>query len=362
MTPSFFSSVFLFSVEGGAMESRRIAVGALAAAAVLAFILSSSVFGCLPGEDSACAATRAPVRVTALNGAGGTTSRQLQVTIRTLKSDLLDFAGSAPANRMPAPKTEPPADAILGGPAGRVMPVKRPVAVVRLPSLRTLPDSDLAQLKTRLVAGDAPDNLVRARRLNALTVEITRREEILVTARVRRLNALALARTTTRNAALAAPVHVPAPVPPGSPDPYNAPAPSGTQVYISAHTSVWYSVSDRGRRLTMWLDANHQSGLTMHIYGPDQQDVWNSRPVGRAAPGEGHDFFWTGRSALKGLWRIRLTNTNDFAVPYTFTATAVSDKNGDLCRDCHGGSIEDEWERCEHEGSFCEDLKEEFAN
>lgn len=157
--------------------------------------------------------------------------------------------------------------------------------------------------------------------------------------------------------------HVPAAPKPGSADPYNAPAPSGTWFYIEPHTSVWYSVGDRGRRLNIWMDADRNSGLVMAVYGADIQDVWSRRPTGQGAPGEGHAYFWTGRSRFKGNWKIRITNPTDVSLPYNLSAANISDKNGDLCRDCHGGSIdEEEFGRCEHEGSFCDDLREQFAN
>jgi hypothetical protein len=48
-------------------------------------------------------------------------------------------------------------------------------------------------------------------------------------------------------------------------------------------------------------------------------------------------------------------------VSYSLGATSIADKAGDLCRECHG-IIEDEWDRCDHEGSFCEDLKNDYQN
>lgn len=220
-------------------------------------------------------------------------------------------------------------------------------------------DAELSELRKVLAVLDTGADPAITRRLVMVTQEQTRRFN-------ERLAAQQAARETARRkaaqlAAAKAPPSAPAPALPGSPDPYNAPVPSGAQVYIQPLTSVWYSVEDRGRRLSIWMNANHQSGLELAIYGPDQQDVWSSRPTGKAAPGQGFDFFWTGRSRFKGVWRIRLTNANDFSVPYTLGTQSISDKNGDLCRDCHG-VIEDEWERCEHEGSFCEDLKDQYKN
>jgi hypothetical protein len=156
--------------------------------------------------------------------------------------------------------------------------------------------------------------------------------------------------------------HVPAAPKPGSPDPFNAPAPSGTQFHIAPKTTVWYAVSDRGRRLNITMDADPSTGLVMAVYGPDIQDVWHAKPTGRGAPGNGFKYFWTGRSRFKGMWRIRITNPAEYSVPYTLSAANISDKNGDLCRDCHGIVDDSEFDRCEHEGSFCDDLRDQMAN
>lgn len=330
------------------MRSRQIVVGACLAAAALIFILSSSVFGCLVDEQDGCRQLASPVRISALGGGKGNAAVFPQIQMVALKADLLQFVD----------RTANPSWSTQGlEEAGRTPESRAGIKVVHLTpvfGLATLTDSALAETRTKLLLQDANPNLIQARQLAALDQAIARREQERL-ARARQLAALA----AKKKAEAAA--HAPAPVIPGSADPYNAPAPSGQPVYIAPMTSVWYGVSDRGRRLTMWMDANKQTGLDMAIYGPDQQDVWSARPVGKAAPDEGHDFFWTGRSRFKGVWRVRITNANDFSVPYTLTATAVSDKNGDLCRDCHG-VIEDEWDRCEHEGSFCEDLKDQYAN
>lgn len=329
------------------MESRRIAACAIALAAALVFVLSSSVFGCLPQDNGECVLSLPPVNIGTLDGDKEAAPVQLRATMRTMKSDLLEFVDGTPNLSW---KSRERAQTLIGF----SLPAQRVVRGMRIPSVRTMPDSDLAHIETVIIMRDEPVNLIQVRRLNTVTQEIARREKERVTARILRLAALA---------PKAPKVIVPAPAPPatGSHDPFNAPAPAGTQVYIPAHTTVWYSVSDGFRRLTMFIDANRQTGLSMAIYGPDQQDVWSAKPAGRPGPGEGHDFFWTGRSAFKGNWRIKLTNDNDFAVPYTFTAMAVSDKNGDMCRACHG-NIEDEWDRCEHDGSFCEDLKDQYKN
>lgn len=336
------------------MESRRIAVGAIVAAAVLIFVLSSSAFGCLPAEDGDCSLAHFPLHVGLVASDDTPSVAQLQVTMQTLKSDVVEFADGTPnlawntrqqeSLRAPLPGVQ--AQATIRGP--------------RLPAFATMPDSDLAHMEAQIVAGETPANLIQVNLLKRITVEVAQREQELVTARNLRLANLAAAAKAAQAVKSVAPAPPPAPAPvdtrAGSPDPNNAPKPSGQPVYIGPKTTVWYAASDGWRRLTMYIDDNHATGLTMAIFGPDQQDVWSSKPVGMGAPGQGHDFFWTGRSGFKGTWRIRLTNNNDFGVPYTFVAMSVSDKAGDMCRNCHG-NIVDEWDRCEHSGSFCDDLK-----
>lgn len=325
------------------MESRRIVVGAVVAAAVLIFILSSSAFGCLPAEAGCAQATRT-IHVGSLQSDGDSASLQLRVTVQTMKSDIVEFADGTP--NLSWLTREQLADRVAP-PGVQALPTIRGL---RIPTFATMPDSDLAHMEYQIVSGDTPANLIQLNLLNRITTEIAKRDQELVTARNMRLAAIAAA------AKAAAPPPAPAPSPAGSSDPNNAPKPSGQPVYIGPHTTVWYAASDGWRRLTMYIDDNHATGMTMAIYGPDQRDVWSTKPVGMGAPGQGHDFFWTGRSGFKGTWRIKLTNNNDFGVPYTFVAMSVSDKAGDMCRNCHG-NIVDEWDRCEHSGSFCDDLK-----
>jgi hypothetical protein len=302
----------------------------------------------LPEDDGSCSPSSAPARIGVLDDNSDTTALPLQSTMQVMKSDLVEFVDGTPNLSWSYREHEMSRSATIGPKAVRV------ARGMRIPSVVTMPDSDLEHIESGIINRDAPSNLIQVARLKSVTGEIVRREQERVTARIRRLAAVALAKPVV-------PAPAPAPALAGSSDPYNAPAPSGQQVYIQPHSSVWYSASDGFRRLTMYIDANHQTGLSMSIYGPDQQDVWHEKPAGKPGPGEGHDFFWTGRSAFKGSWRIKLTNNNDFAVPYTFTAMSVSDRNGDLCRNCHG-NIQDEWDRCEHSGSFCDDLKDQYKN
>lgn len=336
------------------MESRRIAALAVVLAAALIFVLSSSALGCLPEENGECDFSFRPARIGNLEGDENAAPPQLQSTMRVMKSDLLAFADGTPNLSWRARER---AQMHLNAISYPAVPAPRGMSV---PSVRTMPDSDLAHIEMEIIVRDAPSSLIQARRLSAVTQEIAQREQQRAIARTLRLANLAKVAPKAPKVVAVAPAPA-APPATGSADPYNAPAPAGVEVYIAPRTTVWYTVNDGFRRLTMWIDANGQTGLSMAIYGPDQPDVWSAKPVGRPGPGEGRDFFWTGRSAFKGNWRIKLTNDNDFAVPYTFTAMSVSDKNGDLCRACHG-NIEDEWDRCEHEGSFCQDLKDQFRN
>lgn len=322
------------------MEARHITAFAVVFAVALTLFLSGSVFGCIIDDSDACTALRANVATQFLGGGRGNAMVLAETPQDRLQADLIPFITDKLRQLAPQPKSE----------------------VLELMTL--LPqksDAELDEMLKVLTVLDPGADPVITRRIAMVTQEQTRRFN-------ERLAAQQLAQDLARRkaaqlAAAAAPPPAPAPAPvlPGSRDPYNAPAPSGTEMYIQPQTSVWYSVDDRGRRLSIWMNANHQSGLVVAIYAPDQTDVWNARPTGIAAPGQGFDFFWTGRSRSKGTYRIRVTNTNDFSVPYTLGTQSISDKNGDLCRDCHG-NIEDEWDRCEHDGSFCEDLKDQYKN
>lgn len=158
-------------------------------------------------------------------------------------------------------------------------------------------------------------------------------------------------------------VYIPKPVPPPIPrgdSPNTAREPIGAWEYIGPNTSVWYKMKDGGLRLNIWLDANGQGDLTLAIYGPDQTDLYGA-PVGRGSyvRDQGHDLFWTGRSRFKGTWYALVTNYNPGAVPYKINYQRVRQKGSDFCAECHG-IIVDEWDRCEHDGSFCSDLLDEY--
>lgn len=317
------------------MKPKRIAVLALILATALTWFVSSSVFGCILDEGESCALflqanpLPLPPNEIVMSATGPDTE------LAQLQNDLVTFINDR--LRVGEPNT-----------------TRELLNLTQLLSQKS--DAELARLLSHAKTLDTGSSYLHTRRIELIVREQMRRQNERLAQKLAQQQAAA-----RRAAQRAAAPAVPAPVIPGSPDPFNAPAPSGTQVYIQPHSSVWYTADDRGRRLSIWMNANHQSGLQVAIYAPDQTDVWNARPIGVAASGQGFDFFWTGRSRMKGTYRIRVTNTNDFSVPYTLGAQAVSDKNGDLCKDCHG-VIEDEWERCEHGGSFCEDLKDQYKN
>lgn len=158
----------------------------------------------------------------------------------------------------------------------------------------------------------------------------------------------------------AAPAKPAAPVT-GSPDPNQAPAPTGDWIWIQAKAAVWFKANDGGRRLSVYINSNGQRGLSLDIFAPDQHDVWDTKPVGRGQEGKGFDLFWSGRTRLHGDWLVRVTNNNDFAVNYSLGTTLIADRAGDLCRACHG-LIDDEWDRCEHKGTFCQDLQKDYRD
>lgn len=323
------------------MKSKRIAALAIGLAVIMTLFVSGSVFGCILDEGAVCVIW-SPDALTHSGGGAGRSNAMLgpDAELVRLQSDLIAFISAKLRGETPSSTSE-----LIT--LSQLLPQKS--------------DAELANLLALAKTLDTGNTPLHTRRIELILQEQTRRQNERLAQKLAQQQAAARLAAQRAAAAQPAPVVVPAPVIPGSRDPYNAPAPSGTEVYIHAQSSVWYSADDRGRRLSVWMNANHQSGLEVAIYAPDQTDVWNTRPIGVAAPGQGFDFFWTGRSRMKGTYRIRVTNTNDFSVPYTLGAQAVSDKNGDLCKDCHG-NIEDEWDRCEHDGSFCEDLKDQYKN
>lgn len=322
------------------MKSKRITALALGLAVMMSVLASGSVFGCMLDEGATCL-FRAPQSVSFSGGGAGRSNAMLgpDAELVRLQSDLIAFISAKLRGETPSSTSE---------------------LIALSQQLPQKSDAELANLLSLAKTLDTGNTPLHTRRIELILQEQTRRQNERLAQKLAQQQA---ARLAAQRAAAPppAPVVVPAPVIPGSRDPYNAPAPSGTEVYVQPHSTIWYSADDRGRRLSIWMNANHQSGLEVAIFAPDQTDLWNTRPIGVAASGQGFDFFWTGRSRMKGTYRIRITNTNDFSVPYTLGAQAVSDKNGDLCKDCHG-NIEDEWDRCEHSGSFCEDLKDQYKN
>lgn len=320
------------------MNPKRITVLALGLAMALTWFVSSSVFGCFFNDGESCAVFSLANPAPPPQNAPANLATGPDQELARLQKDLVAFVQEK-----------------LG--LGEAKSTRELVQLMQL--LPQKSDAELAQWLAQAKLLDTGNSPLHTRRIELLRQEQTRRQNERLAQKLAQQEAARQA--AARRAAAQSVSAVPAPVIPGSLDPYNAPAPSGTQAYINPRSSVWYSANDRGRRLSIWMNANHQGGLEVAIYAPDQADVWNTRPIGVAAPGQGFDFFWTGRSRMKGTYRIRVTNLNDFSVPYTLGAQAVSDKNGDLCKDCHG-NIEDEWDRCEHDGSFCEDLKDQYKN
>lgn len=327
------------------MDPRRIAAGAILCAALLVVVLNSSVSSCVPNDFGKCEKMRERVRVGWLGGGGKSyATLVLADNQNTLKENLLQFANL---------KRRGGRDADIVSPFAVVSPLAVRHTPAVLPLFK-LSEVELNRAEARTLANARDESLMLSYRLQSIANERQRRVKARALELARKLRA-----ATPKKVAVAQPAPV-APQP-GSADPYNAPAPPGAWMYIAPHASVWFAADDRGRRLSLLMDADRNLGLVMSVYGPDVQDVWNARPTGVGAPGSGYPYFWTGRSRFKGTWRIRITNPNDFSVPYNLISANIADKGGDLCRDCHG-IIEDEWERCEHDGSFCEDLVDDYRN
>lgn len=315
------------------MESKHITALAIVLAVALSLFLSSSVFGCIVDDGTGCL-LRPASRPTISFGGSKTNAMMLADPEQNqLHADLVQFITGKLREGEPKPTGE----------------FANMIVLLPLHS-----DAELDQMMTTLIVRDAGDNLVSAHLIALVSQEQTRRFN-------ERLLAQQIAlRRAAQQAALLQPA--PALALPGSPDPYAAPEPQGNWAYIQPHTTIWYKANDHGRRLNVWMDANHESDLVLAIYGPDQTDVWNSKPIGQAMPGNGFDFWWTGRSLMKGDWRIRVTNLSDNALPYRLFAKSHSETAGDMCRDCHGNIGDDQYTRCEHKGNWCDDLKNEYKH
>ncbi len=331
------------------MKPNHIVAGAILFAVLLAVILNSSVSSCVPDDSGKCEQTRSRVRIGLLGGGGkGNATLILTQNQDELQDNLLEFAGLKPKSGWGD------ADSDLDTFAVRPQTNLRRTPDI-LP-LSKLTEVELDRAEAKILQNSRDASLNQIRRLARITQERDRR------AQARRLE---LARQLALQAApkvvrAPQPAPAPAPVVHGSSDPYNAPAPNGTWAFIEPHTTVWYRINDGWRRVNVWMSANHEQGLTLSIYGPDQKDVWSSKPAGKGTPGNGFDFWWTGRSAFKGVWTIRLTNTTDHSMPYNLNAVAFSETAGDMCRNCHGNIGQDQFDKCEHSGSFCNDLKDEY--
>jgi hypothetical protein len=327
------------------MEPRRISIGAMVVALGLTFLVTSAAFGCLMDDQAKCQ-FRERVNLTVVGGGNGKGNASLirPSHEQALKTTLAEYVYG---------KTSSTWNQAGDVPATAVSKVTHPITAAS--GIRKMTDAELVRALDEAYAQSMEGAASQARRIAVIKTEQKQRVQ-------------AKARAAAAKQKLFVPVpkpsdavHVPEPAVPGSADPYNAPAPQGAWVYIGPQSTVWYNVGDRGRRLNLALNDNQQAGMVMAVYGPDQTDVWESKPTGQGTPEMGFDSFWTGRARAHGIWRVRITNLNDFSVQYSLTATNVADKGGDLCRDCHG-NIEDEWDRCDHDGSFCNDLIDDYRN
>lgn len=132
----------------------------------------------------------------------------------------------------------------------------------------------------------------------------------------------------------------------------------GNWEWIPANSTVWYKMDDgKGLQMQVWVFANGQTGLTLDIFAPNQQDLWNAKPIGTATQNKnypGDDLFYSGRSAASGIWYGRLTNHNPYPVYYTIRYTRTTPTLANVCVSCHA-SIGYDWDGCVNgsDPNFC---------
>lgn len=333
------------------MESRRIVAGAVLLATLFVLGLSSVVFSCIPGGTGSC---ESPVdlRISWLGGGGKSNATVILADNQdTLEQSLREFAGRT--SKSGSDKTDESIAAQTNS--------NTAIRLLSAMPLGQWTDVELDRAIAKLYERLPEESFNRAHLLALMATEQERRlsERVAAGAAALRLKTVAVVRAA-KPVAPAAPAAPAAAAVAGSKDPFNAPAPTGQWAYIEPHATVWYRVNDGWRRLNVWMNDNHAQGLTLAIYGPDQTDVWSSKPAGMGTPGAGFDFWWTGRSATKGLWTLRLTNTTDHAMPYNLNGGSFSETAGDMCRNCHGNIQSDQFDKCQHPGSWCKDLKREY--
>lgn len=333
------------------MESRRIVAGAVLLATLFVLGLSSVVFSCIPGDSGNCE-SRVNLRISWLGGSGKSNATIILAdNLDSLEQSLREFASRT--SKSGWGKT----DETIGAETNNNSAIRLLSAM----PLAKWTDVELDRAIVKIYERSPEESFNRAHRLALIAAEQERR----LSERAAEAAAALLPKTVTvvRTAQRKAPAAPAAPAVAavaGSKDPYNAPAPTGQWAYIEPHTTVWYRVNDGWRRLNVWMNDNHAQGLTLAIYGPDQTDVWSGKPAGMGTPGAGFDFWWTGRAAVKGLWTLRLTNTTDHAMPYNLNGGSFSETAGDMCRNCHGNIQSDQFDKCQHPGSWCKDLKREY--
>ena len=130
--------------------------------------------------------------------------------------------------------------------------------------------------------------------------------------------------------------------------------------WIGANSSTWYKMDDgRGFQIEVWLFANGQQGLSMDVYAPEQRNnLWDAKPIGRGSFNKsmaniGVDLFYSGRSQAYGVWYMKVSNNNAFAVSYSFRFTRTIPQAKNVCDSCHN-LIGTDWGSCQ--GNMCGDL------
>lgn len=133
--------------------------------------------------------------------------------------------------------------------------------------------------------------------------------------------------------------------------------------WIDANSSTWYKVNDgHGFQVKFWLFANGQQGLSFEVFAPEQQNLWEAKPIGRGSFNKsqaniGADLFYSGRSQASGIWHIRVINGNSVPVSYSVRFTRTLPTMSNVCDSCHK-LIGTDWGSCQ--GDMCSQLHQYY--
>lgn len=113
----------------------------------------------------------------------------------------------------------------------------------------------------------------------------------------------------------------------GESGPGDALIPTGAAMTAQPGSQTWYKFdeSGSGRPVTVWVEANGQSGILFRVYTPEAIARWVAgeelQAIGVSSRDPVHDQVWTGRFKTPGTYYIVVENTSAQPITYTLRIT-----------------------------------------